>query len=287
MKLQLITVGLTILGADAYSGPLPRSTCPPGNRNRVNCNDNNPSNFASSPRYNRYRQRQDRVNQEFRELQQELNRQGKMGSPEDFFKYVDKETMNVDKETVKKWLEKGFDFASDFNKDFTDTTQERETNEELLQKSRVWVSRMYGNEEKEDTADDDESSPLKQPKSSYPENTRDDPKNESSTKKPKEESLFETPNSENESSDETFQVAVDLPGVERADVSVTQEDDFLVIEAMRQRSNDGQPKRKYKKRFTFVDNEVDMDKIEARLNNGVLVVSAPKKKKSTRQIPII
>jgi HSP20 family molecular chaperone IbpA len=282
MKLQLIVVGLTILGADAYSGPLPRSTCPPGNRNKVNCNDNNPGNFASSPRYNRYKQRQDRVNQEFRELQQEFggNRQGRMGSPEDSFKYVDKETM-------KKWLEKGFDFASDFNKDFTDTTQERETNEELLQKSRVWVNRMYGDEENEAIADDDESSSLKQPNSSSAENTRDDPKHESSTKKHKEEPLFETPNSEIESSDDTFQVAVDLPGVERADVSVTQEDDFLVIEAMRQRGNDGQPKRKYKKRFDFVENEVDMDKIEASLNNGVLVVSAPKKKKSTRQIPII
>jgi HSP20 family molecular chaperone IbpA len=282
MKLQLIIVGLTILGADAYSGPLPRSTCPPGNRNKVNCNDNNPTNFASSPRYNRYKQRQDRVNQEFRELQQELggNWQGRMGSPEDSFKYVDKETM-------KKWVEKGFNFASDFNRDFTDTTQERKTNEELLQKSRVWVSRMYGDEENEATTDDDESSSLKQPTSSSPENARDDPKNESSTKKVKEEPLFETPNSENVSSDETFQVAVDLPGVERADVSVTQEDDFLVIEAMRQSGNDGQPKRKYKKRFAFVENEVDMDKIEASLNNGVLVVLAPKKKKSTRKIPII
>merc|ERR1739845_85934 len=58
----------------------------------------------------------------------------------------------VDKETMKKWVERGIDFASDFNNDFASTTQERETNEKILQKSRDWVDRMY-NKVTEETTD--------------------------------------------------------------------------------------------------------------------------------------
>merc|ERR1712183_887919 len=102
-------------------------------------------------------------------------------------------------------------------------------------------------------------------------------------------SILVTPNSQNRSNDEVFQVAVDLPGVERSKIDVVFEEDFLTIAAMRELDPDGKPKRSYQKRFALEEDEVDMDKIDATLKNGVLVVPVPKKETKTkpkRQITI-
>merc|ERR1712032_669716 len=199
--------------------------------------------------------------------------------------------MVVDKETVKKWVQKGFDVASDFNNDFATTSKEREKNEKILQKSRDWVGRMYGvienyNEVEIDTDTNMDSSSLLSKQGIDDNNpTKEMPKEELK----KTNSLRVTPSSESRCNDEVFQLAVDLPGVDRSDVDVTLEGDLLVIIAMRKPECDGKPKREYQKRFALVEDEVDMDKIEANLNNGVLVVTVPKKKIETklkRQIPI-
>merc|ERR1712232_854578 len=104
------------------------------------------------------------------------------------------------------------------------------------------------------------------------------------------EPLTVTPYAENASDDETFRVAVDLPGVQRDDVEVSVQDDFLVVEAKRQRG--GGKEIEYSKKIAFVESEVDVERMEATYDNGVLVISAPKKKKdeaieTKRRIPIV
>merc|ERR1719158_398411 len=119
--------------------------------------------------------------------------------------------------------------------------------------------------------------------------------------------VTETPKMENASDEDTFRIAVDLPGVEKVDVDVTVEDEFLIVKGTRRRRrrlfpgvddeepNEGPAKvtRKYSKKIAFVESEVDMDQMEATFENGVLVVSAPKKKEDPppeepkRRIPIV
>merc|ERR1712154_653408 len=99
------------------------------------------------------------------------------------------------------------------------TSKEREKNEKILKKSRNWVDRMYGmaenynNNNNKVSTDTDSSSPPSKKDVDY-----NNPTEEASTQmKP----LRMTPNSENRSNDESFEVAVDLPGVDRSDVDVT------------------------------------------------------------------
>merc|ERR1712138_239470 len=90
--------------------------------------------------------------------------------------------------------------------------------------------------------------------------------------------------------DETFRVAVDLPGVQKDSIEVTVDDEtgLLVVEATRSL---GSKERKYLKKIDFGFDEVDAEQMEASYDNGVLVVSAPKKKEeekpeTKRRIPI-
>jgi len=266
-------LGGTFDRANAYvSGPGPNrsyrrpSNCPP--KNSATTDD---ANFASSPRSRHYKQRQqERINQAFRELQNEfsagtgqqldgidLMTMGSKPFLDPFFK-------KVDKDVAKKWVDRAFDLASEFNNDFSDTPEERENMDEILQKSRDWVNGMCN-----------ETSSTQQP---------DSAEQRPSTSKKTKRAFPEIPNAENRSNEETFQVAIDLPGVERADVDVALDGDFLVIEATRRSSkatgseDERQPIREYRKKIAFVEQEVDMDQLEANLSNGVLLISAPKKK---------
>merc|ERR1712107_550027 len=93
-----------------------------------------------------------------------------------------------------------------------------------------------------------------------------------------EKKVVMTPNSENRSNDEVFRVALDLPGVERSNIDVTFQDDFLTVVATRNPDRDGKPKRIYKKRLALVEDDVDMDRIDAALSDGVLSLRFPKRK---------
>merc|ERR1712224_916721 len=206
----------------------------------------------------------------------------------------------VDKEAAKKWVDKAFDLACEFNGDFAPNSKERQANDEILRKSRKWAEQFMSS-----TAD------------VLSETTETDTKTEgeSSSSSSKTDSDFdwepvtETPKMENASDEDTFRVAVDLPGVEKVDVDVTVEDEFLIVKGTRRRRrrlfpgvDDEEPKdkegptkvtRKYSKKIAFVESEVDMDQMEATFENGVLVVSAPKKKEEPppeepkRRIPIV
>ena len=205
-----------------------------------------------------------------------------MGLSEDLFG-------KIDKKATKKWTDKAFELASEFNKDFAATSKERDTTDEFIQKSRDWVGRVYKDQENK-AADDGKDSSLEQANFSITSKKTSSNQDYLTTPTPEKEKVYlpETANSENRSNEEIFQVAVNLPGVVRTNVNVTLDGDFLVIEATRNPGSGRQTMRRYIKRIAVVENEVDIDKMKASLNNGVLVVSAPKIKVTEikRKIPI-
>ena len=77
---------------------------------------------------------------------------------------------------------------------------------------------------------------------------------------------------------EKFEIAVDLPGVKASDVNVSIENDgqVLTLKGHRETKKEGYAyASKFSQSFTL-DPAVDADKFTANLQNGVLVVSAPK-----------
>jgi HSP20 family molecular chaperone IbpA len=259
----------------------------------------NDGTFSSSPRFNRYRQRQQRIDQAFRDLQTEMNdarrRRSRNKTPNGQFDFMmmdpfSVDLQDVDKEAVKKWVEKAFDLASDFNQDFSRSSEERANNDELLRKSREWVENMYQTKQAEDEVDlfnDIAASTATSAADATPlstveelvleKNTSDE---NSKTQLATKETEIITPYSENQSDGTTFRVTVDLPGVQRGDVDLTLEKDYMVVQAIR-RPRDEQASdatRTYIKKFAVPKDEIEVDKIEASLNNGILMISAPKKK---------
>ena len=81
----------------------------------------------------------------------------------------------------------------------------------------------------------------------------------------------------NETNDK-YSIAVDVPGVRAEDMKVQLENEgrVLHISGGRKVEKDGAThETKFEKRFTISDN-VDKEKLTANLNDGVLVLSAPK-----------
>jgi HSP20 family protein len=92
--------------------------------------------------------------------------------------------------------------------------------------------------------------------------------------------------------DNFFQVAVDVPGMTANDISITLEDDghVLSIQGSRQSKNNAYT---FSSRFSqsfSLDPSVDVEKFTAKLENGVLVIAAPKDLKrieeNIRSVPI-
>ncbi|KAG7362300.1 heat shock protein, Hsp 20 family protein [Nitzschia inconspicua] len=302
MKLEAISLAavLAVTVTDAYMyNSVPGNCRPPPSSSFRNSDT-----FSSSPRSDRYKQRQERIDQAFCDMQNEMNetvrrrrQQQQRGSNPTMgqfdFMMMDPFSVNyqdVDKKAVKKWVDKAFDLAAEFNQDFSRTSQEREKNDEILQKSREWVENMY--QTNDETAEEGKISDADLTSPSSMED-KDDGTLSSEMKSPvmnidsidasseqPEESEVLTPYSENRSDAEIFLVTVDLPGVQREDVDLTLERDFLVVQAQRRPREDyaAQTVRNYVKKFAVVEDEIPLDKIEASLINGVLTVSAPKKK---------
>jgi HSP20 family molecular chaperone IbpA len=87
---------------------------------------------------------------------------------------------------------------------------------------------------------------------------------------------FSTPRYEVNDSDEEFQVSMDVPGVKQSDIDINLEENVLTISGERQMGRgDVTRKSTFSKSFTL-DSTVEADKITAKLNNGVLLVTAPK-----------
>ncbi|KAG7368543.1 HSP20-like chaperone [Nitzschia inconspicua] len=101
---------------------------------------------------------------------------------------------------------------------------------------------------------------------------------------------FSSPRYELVDDENKFQLSVDVPGVQEEDIDVQLDDGFLTVKGQRTSSSESS---RFLSRFsqTFsLDPSVDVEQFSAHLNNGVLVVTAPKNMKrleeSVRRIPI-
>lgn len=90
-----------------------------------------------------------------------------------------------------------------------------------------------------------------------------------------------------------FQVALDVPGVLMEDIEITVQDEgtVLFITGMRKALDDASTfVSKFSRQFSL-DDTVDVDKFSASLQNGVLIVTAPKQveriQETIRKIPIM
>merc|ERR1712211_159383 len=93
---------------------------------------------------------------------------------------------------------------------------------------------------------------------------------------------------------EKFELKVDVPGVKEENLDIKIDDGKITVEGQRMTVSSpdeasGRFTSKFSKTFSL-DRTVDVDKFTASLNNGVLVVSAPKDlsklEESIRRIPI-
>lgn len=95
-----------------------------------------------------------------------------------------------------------------------------------------------------------------------------------------------TPYVEDVSTDEQFQLSIDLPGVSKDDVDVHLDGNMLVISGTRN-ADDAASARTMTKSFEIDLATVEMDQLTAKLENGVLHVAAPRKaKKEVKKIAI-
>merc|ERR1712188_234656 len=186
------------------------------------------------------------------------------------------------------WIEKSFDLASELNSDLSLTTNTRDSIEKVLRKFRKGAELMYGNDFDDEVFKVDAAATKKAGDSEEGVSGQSDQGEENN--KPKV--ITVNPYAEYTGDDETFRVAVDLPGVQKDSIEVTVEDDsgLLVVEATRS-SLGNKKERKYMKKIDFGFDEVDAEQMEASYDNGVLIVSAPKKKEeekpeTKRRIPI-
>lgn len=80
--------------------------------------------------------------------------------------------------------------------------------------------------------------------------------------------------------DKSYNLSVDVPGVKAEDMTIKVEANTLRVSGFRKRTtSDGKSseERKFDYRLTLGD-DVDVDNISANLENGVLQLTAPKKK---------
>ncbi|HEY8454742.1 MAG TPA: Hsp20/alpha crystallin family protein [Actinopolymorphaceae bacterium] len=96
-----------------------------------------------------------------------------------------------------------------------------------------------------------------------------------------------------EETDEGYIVEVDLPGVSKNDVTVDYRDNQLIIRGeIKEREHTGRLRRRSRRTGSFdyavtLPGDVDEDKIEASLADGVLTIYAPKAGDArSRRIPI-
>lgn len=87
-------------------------------------------------------------------------------------------------------------------------------------------------------------------------------------------------------------IELDLPGVDKKDVSINYKDKCLHIEAERKKLNEDEASiyqdifyGKYTKRIALRD-DFDIEKIDAKLENGVLSIKVPKLKKKDNSLQI-
>lgn len=105
------------------------------------------------------------------------------------------------------------------------------------------------------------------------------------TSGPKNTTSSVSPYVEDTSTAETFQLSIDLPGISMDDIDISLDGNKLTISGTRN-ADDAMSARTMTKSFDIDPYTVDISQLDAKLANGVLVVSAPKKAKEVKKIVI-
>jgi HSP20 family protein len=98
-----------------------------------------------------------------------------------------------------------------------------------------------------------------------------------------------SPAADVEETDNAFVVEVELPGIAREDVEVEASSNEIVVRGeVKERERKGILRRRTRRTGSFeyrlsVSTEIDADKVEAKLEKGVLTVTAPKKEPTGRR----
>lgn len=112
-----------------------------------------------------------------------------------------------------------------------------------------------------------------------------------------EDKFFRTPLTNIVENENDYSITAELPGLDKGDIKITIHDGVLEIEGKqkkeREEKKDGFVRREYHsssyhRRFTIPEN-IDGDKIDAKLDKGVLTLKLPKKevdKKEKKQIEV-
>lgn len=181
----------------------------------------------------------------------------------------------------REFVDRTFGFLSELNRDVSPSEEEATRNEENLRKQKKWANKII------DFASDlnQDIYSISKDESSQPATARNGEKTDDGN--------IMTPRSSIKNDDTLFQVQLELPGVESSDIVIdvkeTKERKVLVISGQRKVIGSDSA-AKFSKTFGLPET-VDTDKIAANLNNGILVISAPKEVKEqdeqVKRIPVM
>ena len=183
----------------------------------------------------------------------------------------------------KEWVDRSFRLFSELNRDSASSEAEIKRNEEMLQKQQKWANKLV-----------DFVAELGQDLSTMKPSTdvRRTPSDAATEEKGSIVSLGTdiVPIYSIHDDATIFQVELELPGVSMEDIDVQLEKETNVLYISGQRRVVGSAAAtKFSKRF-MLESTVDTQNISAKLNNGILTVTAQKKSKENdnkKRIPVV
>jgi HSP20 family molecular chaperone IbpA len=182
-------------------------------------------------------------------------------------------------EQVKQVVGRTFRFFQTLNREASSSTTERSRNEEILGKLQKWIERTieFSDELSKDFPDQEG------PGATAVSTTNNDDSAESVplgvNANAAAESTFES-----RTTADAFEVQLDVPGVELADLDIRLDETLKIVTVLGQRGG-----RSFS-RGVDLDAEADIQLLSATLKNGVLTLRAPKVKPPTnnlKRIPVI
>ena len=219
----------------------------------------------------------DEVDEAFDKLREELNNS----------KSEDETSIDngVDEMTSKSkvWVNRYFDLFAGISRDASATEEEAERNEKELRKTQKLTNKVidFAAEFGQDLSKLDLEG-MKRP--TYQKNSSTNPRSTSiGTGEPMFSPIYSIKDDPT-----VFQVQIELPGVNIGDVKIEidKEESVLLVSGQRQPIEGAEP-MKFSKRFGM-DSTIDTGKLSAKLDKGILTVTAPKHAKTdtTRRVPI-
>jgi HSP20 family molecular chaperone IbpA len=173
---------------------------------------------------------------------------------------------------VKEVVGRTFRFFQDLNREGSSSSTERLRTEELLGKLEKWIDRTI---EFSDSLSKDFSEPNSRVASS--------PGSDDTTTVPIGGNELDIA-LESRTTENAFEVQLDVPGVELADLDIRLDETLKIVTVLGQRGG-----RSFS-RGVALDSEADIQQLSATLKNGVLTLRAPKVKppaSNLKRIPVV